>query len=290
MTDDKIFISTYEQVEEVIDELNELQEKIDSEAPVDNTEVLTELNTIKSTLETLYSSINNINTEVDNIYAKVDTEVAAVKTKTDTIGATGDTGGSSSAGTVFGKLNKIISDLATHIASWTSTRAGYVDNIRSYTITNNTASKTGVLSAKLAYVISLLENTTYGLSALQTASSGGLKSVTKTYNSTGVFDTGLTSAQFAGLYCVYIEGALYTSAGTKIADIADYGESTRFYTTNNGSIYPSAPKKFFVSTTYISGYSYVEAGVYITKNQVHPAAINNSGGHKFNGSITYYYF
>ena len=84
----------------------ELQEKIDSEAPVDNTEVLTELNTIKSTLETLNSAINDI-----------DTEVAAVKTNTDTIGTTSDTGGSATEGTVFGKLNKIISDLATHIAS-----------------------------------------------------------------------------------------------------------------------------------------------------------------------------
>ena len=48
----------------------------------------------------------------------------------------------------------------------------------SNTATNNTASKTGVLSAKLAYVISLLENTTYGLSALKTASgSSVVKSV-----------------------------------------------------------------------------------------------------------------
>lgn len=45
------------------------------------------------------------------------------------IGATGNTGGSTTAGTIFGKLNKIIADLANHISSWTSTRAGYIDRL-----------------------------------------------------------------------------------------------------------------------------------------------------------------
>lgn len=95
------------------------------------------------------------------------------------IGATGNTGGSTSAGTVMAKLNALLT-------TWTSTRAGYVDRlanstygldkIKSDTTTNNTASKTGVLSQKLAYVISLLENTTYGLSALNTGN-GAVKSV-----------------------------------------------------------------------------------------------------------------
>lgn len=41
-------------------------------------------------------------------------------------------------------------------ANWTATRAGYLDNIRSYTITNNTGSLTGVLSAKLTYIANSL--------------------------------------------------------------------------------------------------------------------------------------
>lgn len=63
------------------------------------------------------------------------------------IGSANATGGSATAGTVMGKLNALLS-------SWTSTRAGYVDNIRSYTVTNNTASSTGILSQKLSYLIS----------------------------------------------------------------------------------------------------------------------------------------
>lgn len=62
------------------------------------------------------------------------------------IGSANATGGSATAGTVMGKLNALLS-------SWTSTRAGYVDNICSYTVTNNTASSTGILSQKLSYLI-----------------------------------------------------------------------------------------------------------------------------------------
>ena len=63
------------------------------------------------------------------------------------IGSANATGGSATAGTVMGKLNALLS-------SWTAARAGYLDNIRSYTITNNSASSTGVLSQKLSYLIS----------------------------------------------------------------------------------------------------------------------------------------
>lgn len=106
-----------------------------------------------------------INTENTALNVLIEEGNETVKSK---IGSAGDTGGSATAGTAMGKLNKLISDLTTHMGRWTNTRAGYVDDIRSYTVTNNTASKTGVLSAKLAYVISLLENTTYGLSAIET--------------------------------------------------------------------------------------------------------------------------
>jgi hypothetical protein len=60
------------------------------------------------------------------------------------IGATGNTGGSTTAGTIFGKLNKIIADLASHISSWTSTRAGYID-----TINTNAARLTSARATKI---------------------------------------------------------------------------------------------------------------------------------------------
>lgn len=66
------------------------------------------------------------------------------------IGSANATGGSAAEGTVMGKLNALLS-------SWTSTRAGYVDNICDYTVTNNTASSTGILSQKLSYLISQRE-------------------------------------------------------------------------------------------------------------------------------------
>ena len=63
------------------------------------------------------------------------------------IGSANATGGSATAGTVMGKLNALLS-------SWTAARAGYLDNIRSYTITGNSASSTGVLSQNLSNLLS----------------------------------------------------------------------------------------------------------------------------------------
>ena len=63
------------------------------------------------------------------------------------IGTANASGGSATAGTVMSKLNALLS-------SWTAARAGYLDNIRSYTVTNNSASSTGMLSQKLSYLIS----------------------------------------------------------------------------------------------------------------------------------------
>ena len=87
-------------------------------------------------------------------------EVTQVNQK---VGSTADSGGSSTAGSVFAKLNKVISDITTHMGRWTNTRAGYIDTIntnsttaKNYTVTNNTANKTGVLSQKLSYLINLL--------------------------------------------------------------------------------------------------------------------------------------
>ena len=44
-----------------------------------------------------------------------------------------------------------------------------VDSIKTYTTTNNTASKTGILSQKSTYIINMLENTTYGLNAIKSS-------------------------------------------------------------------------------------------------------------------------
>lgn len=100
----------------------------------------------------------------------IDTINTNAKNSADRTGATGDTGGSATAGTVMGKLNKLISDLTAHAASWTAARAGYIDTIKtdaaaakadaaaakSNTGTNNTGSATGTLSQKLSHIISLL--------------------------------------------------------------------------------------------------------------------------------------
>lgn len=89
------------------------------------------------------------------------------------VGQTSNTGGTASAGTIFGKLNSIISSIASFVANWTSARAAKVDNLDAKVTTrqseadalsrynqlntntgvNNTASATGTLSQKLSHTI-----------------------------------------------------------------------------------------------------------------------------------------
>ena len=132
--------------------------------------------------------------------AAQESTVSEIDTK---IGETGNTGGSTTAGSVFAKLNKIISDLTTHMGRWTATRAGYIDtintnassaktaavNAQNYTVTNNTASKTGILSQKESYTHSLLENTNYGLNALNTNVTGAKTAATNAQNYTATNNT-----------------------------------------------------------------------------------------------------
>lgn len=58
-------------------------------------------------------------TETNN---KIDSVDSKVQTGNNTIGATNNTGGSTISGTVFAKLNRLLTD-------WTTTRAGYLDTI-----------------------------------------------------------------------------------------------------------------------------------------------------------------
>ena len=90
------------------------------------------------------------------------------------IGTANASGGSAAAGTVMSKLNALLS-------SWTAARAGYLDNIRSYTITNNSASSTGVLSQKLSYLISQ-------------------RQASQTGTGTTIFTTSITSPTYSDRY------------------------------------------------------------------------------------------
>lgn len=49
------------------------------------------------------------------------------------IGKTDDISGGTATGTIMGKLNKLISDLASHISFWTSTRAEAIDTVKTDT-------------------------------------------------------------------------------------------------------------------------------------------------------------
>ena len=101
----------------------------------------------KATLDTINSKIDIVDGVVDNIYSKVDTEIATLTTNLATVDTVADN--------IYAKVD-------TEVAS-----------IVSATAENSTANKTGTLSQKDAYIISLLENGTYGLNALKSALGSG---------------------------------------------------------------------------------------------------------------------
>lgn len=106
----------------------------------------------------------------DKIYIADKQTLDAVNAKA---GATTDTGGTATAGTLFGKINTLITNIAAHVANWTAARAAKVDNLdaavssrqseanastryntlNTNTGVNNTASATGTLSQKLSHAI-----------------------------------------------------------------------------------------------------------------------------------------
>lgn len=151
--------------------------------------------------KTARESINSLSTDTQNISEGVNDIKSRIGSSSDaSVGTSGDV-----PQTIFAGIKGILEWFTSHWTSaraakidnldakistcakasdWTSTRAGLIDTIntnadtaktdateaKNNTATNNVASKTGVLSAKLSYIISsLLENTTYGLNAIKTA-------------------------------------------------------------------------------------------------------------------------
>ena len=111
------------------------------------------------------------------------------------IGSSNATGGSATAGTVMSKLNALLS-------SWTAARAGYLDNIRSYTITNNSASSTGVLSQKLSYLISQ-------------------RQASQTGTGTTIFTTSITSPTYSDRYICIAKFVAPVSGIYKVTETAN---------------------------------------------------------------------
>lgn len=62
----------------------------------------------------------------DKVYIADKPTLDSVNSK---LGESNNSGGSASSGSIFAKLNALISSVATHVASWTSARAAKMDNL-----------------------------------------------------------------------------------------------------------------------------------------------------------------
>ena len=106
--------------------------------------------------------IDTINTNASNLNTRLTSTRAGYLDKLANFGAVNDTGGTSTAGTVMAKLNKLLTDwtvtragyidtINTNAAHMTSTRGSYLDKLANFGATGDTGgtSTTGTLTAKV---------------------------------------------------------------------------------------------------------------------------------------------
>lgn len=101
---------------------------------------------IKAGVDDANASLSTVDTRISNVQSNV--------------GNTGDTVGSSTTGSIFGKLNSLLTSMANHLAVWSSARATKIDNISTAVANSNVANATGTLSQKLSHIIGLFAGVT----------------------------------------------------------------------------------------------------------------------------------
>lgn len=155
-------------------------------------------------------------------YVAKEESVQDIITKT---GATTDPVGSTSTGSLMAKLNKIISDVGTHMNRWTSARAEKIDNIGasgdgasatgttlfsvlkqvvSLVGTDNSASNTGKLSQKLSYIIGNMATSSKALSS-DTWTSTKAGYLDASISSRAPSSTALSTAQWTNTRAGYLD-------------------------------------------------------------------------------------
>ena len=182
---------------------------------------------------------------IDEITSKINEMNTSLTTKIDNlIGATGNTGGSTTAGTVMAKLNKVITDTTAIInntksnntASTTGTLSQKISSAISNTAATTTENSSGTLSAKLTYLINRRDKTvTPSSTNIKTFSSsgsvaGGGESASTTKTTTSAVFT--CYVRYTGVYRGY-----FTSSTTYSRNSNDGNGSETLSIYGNVSVY-----------------------------------------------------
>lgn len=117
--------------------------------------------TIQSGITTMWQAWEKIIADIKNNTTIITNSINTnIKKILDLIGSSNQTGGSNTTGTIFSKLNKLLTD-------WNSTRANKIDNIYSFTQTSSNVNSNGILSEKLNFIIEALEQNLGNVKNLQ---------------------------------------------------------------------------------------------------------------------------
>ena len=107
------------------------------------------------TADAFNTSVNTLSEKIDVANEAIDMHQENMNVR---IGNTADSSASASSGSIMGKLNNLISNIA---------------NVVTYTKTNNTASSTGTISQKLSYLESQINAANTAIANLSAKSNGG---------------------------------------------------------------------------------------------------------------------
>ena len=177
------------------------------------------------------ATLDNVETKVENVLTD--------------IGPTNATGGTTTAGTVMGKLNAILSGLS-NIGGGGSDNSADITAIKTATATNNTASTTGTLSQKLS---SAIANT----------------ATNNTENKTGILSQKLS-------YLINRANKVVTPSNTNLKQLSSSGTVTVPYV---NQMYSGAAKT--VSSNW-TGYGYVQVPGIYRFSTTFSVAITQDGG------------
>ena len=144
--------------------------------------------------------------------ATLDAAKTAIDTVNTKVGVTGDTGGSATAGSIFAKLNALITSFASHVASWTAARAANLDEkVSSRQSEADAASRYNTLINQVANVLAATASTPKAYMSHVTLATGTITILNLTGK--GVF-YGAFAPMFIASYCssliVTIDGTEYS--------------------------------------------------------------------------------
>ena len=235
----------YQNLYEAWDLMTEMVEKIgktnDTGGSVTAGSVNAKLNCIQTKIADLDSDVSSFRT--------VAAKEATVSDISQRIGQTGNTGGTTTAGSVFGKLNALLT-------RWTQARAGYVDTIYNATNASSVISATGSLSQKLNFII---DNLTTGQAKQWKLETGSQSLTTSAASATLWEKNGTGVLQAVTFVCTSTSPGQFVNVEIEVDGVVICSNTENFYRKEAGNrtiCYVAPVARYYLASSQYLAYPF----------------------------------